>query len=145
MISRNTINHNKYTIARYFMVWCQGESDGDNGVTSDTYTSNLTAIIEEMITKAKIEFCAIVRIGNNRDQPSLYDNIISAQTNLCKNNDNVVLVSAKLAGFAEEGKMKDVIHYTQAGYNEVGRRRDKQEQRVGGFSAGCSINRMSIR
>ena len=118
--AKKYLEDNGYIIANNFMVWCQGESDGDNRVTYNRYKENLTAIIEEMVTKAGIDFCAVVRIGNRRDNATLYDEIIRAQTDLCKSNSKAVMVSAKLAGFAAEGKMKDQFHYTQEGYNEVG-------------------------
>ncbi len=118
--AKEWLEDNGYTIARDFMVWCQGESDANDGVTASAYASNLKAIIEEMATEAGTEFCAVVRIGNHRDLPNQYDKIMLAQTHLCKAYDKAVLVSTKLAAFAEEGKMKDEHHYIQEAYNIVG-------------------------
>lgn len=114
------LENNGYTIGKDFMVWCQGETDAGNNMTGTVYTQKLTAMIEEMIDKAGIEFCAVVRIGNTKTNPTLYDEIIRAQTELCKSYSKAVLVSTKLAGFAARGMMKDTYHFTQAGYNEVG-------------------------
>lgn len=118
--AKEWLEDNGYIIARDFMVWCQGETDANDGITADAYSANLTAIIEEMIAEAGTEFCAVVRIGNKKDAPSQFDKVILAQTALCKTYDKAVLVSTKLAAFAAEGKMKDEYHYTQEGYNIVG-------------------------
>ncbi|MBR6682353.1 MAG: hypothetical protein IKL40_05155 [Clostridia bacterium] len=118
--AKKWLEENGYAIGRDFMVWCQGETDGGKGVTGETYKSKFKAIIEEMISEAGIEFCAVVRIGNNRNDAKLYDNIIKAQTEFCKSYDKAVMVSTKMAAFASEGKMKDEFHYVQSAYNEVG-------------------------
>ncbi len=118
--AKKWLEENGYAIGRDFMVWCQGETDGGKGVTAEAYTSKFKAIIEKMISEAGIEFCAVVRIGNNRNDAKLYDGIIKAQTEFCKSYDKAVMVSTKMAGFAAEGKMKDEFHYVQSAYNEVG-------------------------
>lgn len=118
--AKEWLEDNGYIIARDFMVWCQGETDANDGITADAYSANLTAIIEEMITESDVEFCAVVRIGNKKDAPTQFDKVIFAQTNLCKTYGKAVLVSTRLAAFAAEGKMKDAYHYTQEGYNIVG-------------------------
>ena len=52
-----------------------------------------------MIAEAGVEFCAVVRIGNHRDDAKLYDDIIKAQTELCKSYDKAVMVSTMMAGY----------------------------------------------
>ncbi|MGU9052047.1 sialate O-acetylesterase [Clostridium perfringens] len=110
---------NGYTIRHDFMVWCQGCSDGDGKLPSETYKQRFKALVEEMM-KHGIEKCFIVRIGNNRDNPTLYDDIISAQTELGRTYKNCVLVSTKFDSMATDGLMKDQFHYKQAGYNITG-------------------------
>ena len=111
---------NGYTIRHDFMVWCQGCSDGDSGTTSDAYKEKFKLMVEEMM-KHGVEKCFIVRIGNHRDNSTIYDNIISAQTELGRTYENAVLVSTKLSSMAKDGLMKDQFHYTQEGYNIVGK------------------------
>ena len=118
-MAKDWLIDNGYTIRNDFMVWCQGESDGDNGVAKDTYVQGLDNMIQEM-KKNGIEKAFIVRIGNHKSNPTIYDNIILGQTEYCRESEDAVLVSTKLAGFAKEGLMKDAFHYTQEGYNIVG-------------------------
>ena len=119
-IAQNWLNDNGYTIRSKSMVWCQGESDGDNAMSGADYKTRLSNIVNTMLAEG-IEKCYLVRIGNHRDQPALYDEIIQAQTEICKTNPNIVLISTKFAGMAAAGLMKDQYHYTQEGYNIVGK------------------------
>lgn len=96
-----------------------GETDGDNAMTGETYKSNFLAMVNAMFAEG-IEKCFVVRIGNHRDNATLYDPIIQAQTELAKETENVVLVSTKFDKMASDGLMKDTFHYYQHGYNIVG-------------------------
>ncbi|MBQ9786326.1 MAG: hypothetical protein IJW25_02545, partial [Clostridia bacterium] len=113
------LTENGYKIRHKYMVWCQGETDGDNAMDKDTYKTNLNTMINEMLEQG-IEKAMIVRVGNHKTNATLYDNIIKAQTELCAESDDVVMVSGKLADMAEDGLMKDTFHYTQEGYNIAG-------------------------
>lgn len=120
-IAKEWLLNNGYIIRHDFMVWCQGETDGDNSTTGDDYKSKLNIMVEEMM-KHGIEKCFLVRIGelNSSTTPNKYDEIISAQTEICKENDNFVLVGTKFAGMRARSLMKDSFHYKQQGYNEQG-------------------------
>ena len=117
--AKEWLEENGYSIDHDYMVWLQGESDGGQNVSSEQYASNLTAIIEEMIAEAGIEFCAIIRIGHAKTNPNRHKDIIYSQTNLCKTYDKAVLISTMLAGCSGD-QMKDEYHYKQSTYNEVG-------------------------
>jgi hypothetical protein len=110
---------NGYIINRQFMVWCQGETDGDKGMGGGEYTAKVTSMIDAMIS-AGLETCYLVRIGNHRDDPELYQEIMAAQTALCQTHPHTVLVSTRFASMASEGLMKDPFHYVQEGYNRTG-------------------------
>ena len=110
---------NGHTIRHRFMVWLQGETDGDNGMSKSDYITYIKKIIEEMVRQG-IGKCFVIRVGNRRDKPAQYDEIMAAQTELCKTYDKAVLISARLAGYASSGLMKDEFHYLQAAYNEFG-------------------------
>jgi hypothetical protein len=117
--AKHWLIHNEYTIANEFMVWCQGETDGDNEMSAAEYSAKIKAMIQAMIDSG-LEQCYIVRIGNHRDNPSLYNNIKNAQTELCRTFEPAILVSTMFENMAAEGLMKDPFHYVQQGYNTVG-------------------------
>ncbi len=112
------LEENGYIIEHDYMVWLQGEHDGYYGVSAEQYAENLESIIEDMVNKTGIEFCAIIRIGHTKHNPSVTPEIIKSQTNLCKTYDKAVMVSTMLAGCTNE--MKDIWHFTQPVYNRVG-------------------------
>ncbi len=103
-----------------YMVWCQGESDGDVGTSSDEYYNELKNITDTLVADGIIEKCMIVRTGNNGDVDGLYDDIINAQDRLCKDSDNCIMISTLATSFKEKGLMQDMYHYTQEGYNLLG-------------------------
>jgi hypothetical protein len=117
--ARAYLNNNGYKIRRKFMVWCQGETDGDNNMSETEYKTKLQIMIEAMFTNG-VEECFIIHIGNHRDSPTQYRNIIKAQTDFCKAFKKAILVSTKFDEMAALGLMKDPFHYKQSAYNTVG-------------------------
>lgn len=113
------LHNNQYKIRRKFMVWCQGETDGDHNMTQTEYKGKLQIMLKEMQLNG-IEKCFLIRIGNHRDLPEKYSEIIKAQTDFCKENEFTVLVSTKFAEMASLKLMKDSFHYRQSAYNIVG-------------------------
>ena len=118
--AKTWLENNGYTIEHDYMVWLQGEGDAKANISADQYASNLTAIIEEMIDKAGLEFCALIRIGHFKTSQTRNQKIIYSQTQLCKSYDKAVMVSTLLAGCLGD-QMKDLSHYTQPVYNKVGK------------------------
>lgn len=114
------LKSNGYIIRHTYILWSQGETDGDHAMSKQDYSMYLERLLEEMCVNQGIETCFLIRTGNHRDNPSLYSNIKEAQTEYCKTHSHAVLVSVKFEEFAEKGLMKDVFHYTQKGYNMVG-------------------------
>ena len=111
---------NGYIIDHKYMVWCQGESDGDTGVSAETYKSNFRTILNAM-KQVGIELCFLVRIGKYNGQGQTdYSAIIGAQSELCKDNADIIMASTALASFKDKGLMKDEFHYYQDGYNLIG-------------------------
>jgi len=113
------LEENGYYIRNDFMVWCQGESDGVNYTSKNVYKTKFGAIIDAM-KKQGIDKCFVVRVGVQKNNATLYDQIIGAQTELCKERKDTIMASTATAGFAKEGLMSDIYHYTQKGYNKVG-------------------------
>lgn len=115
------LNENGYIIRHKYMLWCQGESDGDDGTEKNTYITAFEAMLNEML-EAGVEKLFMVRIGNCNISDSLdrYTDMIQWQNEIAQTNKNVVMVSTDFAGMRERGLMKDEFHYYQAGYNEAG-------------------------
>lgn len=110
---------NGYKISGKWLVWCQGESDGDASTSAEDYTNMLKATISEFESSG-IEHTFLIRIGNHRDYSQKYDTIIQAQTDFCRKNQNVTLIATTFDRFSEDGLMKDEFHYSQEGYNICG-------------------------
>ena len=115
---------NGYTIRHKYMVWCQGEADGDNGVSAANYITRFTNIFNAMKAEG-IEKCFMIQIGNyNGSTAGLaekYEVIQGAQVDICTSNDDVIMVSDSFRLMQARGLMKDQFHYYQDGYNIVGR------------------------
>src|SRR5699024_11239793 len=101
------------------MIWYQGETDGDNSLPKDDYKIRLQAIVEAMVAEG-VEKCFVIRIGNHRDNATLYDPIMAAQTELSQTHPYTALISTRFAEMAAKGLMIDEWHYGQTAYNIVG-------------------------
>ena len=114
------LDSNGYGIRHKFMVWCQGESDGDIARPASEYRREFCNLLTEM-QSCGVEKCFMIRIGNyngreNRD----YREIMNAQEEIARKEENVLMVSRAFAQMKERGLMKDDFHYFQQAYNEVG-------------------------
>lgn len=110
---------NGYIIRNDYMVWCQGETDSRLGTSADSYKSQLKSLIETMKENG-VQKCFIIRIGNKKDNATYNDKIILVQNEFCREYEDAVMVSTMLAGFAEQGLMKDDDHFKQPAYNLAG-------------------------
>ncbi len=103
-----------------FMLWCQGETDGDNGMSVEEYKCRFIRTWNEL-KKAGIEKCFLVRIGKyNGAEGITYEPIRRAQDELAQTLSDIVMVSRSFSEMKERGLMKDAFHYFQTAYNEVG-------------------------
>ena len=102
------------------VLFCQGESDGDNG--TGNYTESFH-ILEKELLKKGFEHIFMIPIGklNVVGKHSLYDSIRNEQYELIRTDDNVILASDLLIEMLDRGLMKDEFHYFQQAYNEVGK------------------------
>lgn len=116
--AKKYLNTNGYDVRRTFMVWCQGETDGDKNMSDIEYKTKLKVMIDEI--SKNVEDCFLIRIGNHRDLPAQYSNIIQAQIDFCNEDEKTVLISTKFESMASLGLMKDPYHYKQTAYNIVG-------------------------
>ncbi len=113
------LTDNGYTIRHKYMVWLQGESDGNKGTSEDEYIKGLKSIVDSMQENG-VENCFLIRIGENTDDFQLHDVIIQAQTKLCSTDLDFILVSTKSVELYKLGLMRDFVHYNQGGLNIIG-------------------------
>ena len=115
------LTNNGYIIRHKYMLWCQGESDGDANTQESDFKTMFNTMLDSMIT-AGIEKLFMVRIGNCNVAGSedRYKQCIKYETEIAQTNEHVVMVSCDFAGMRSRGLMKDSYHYYQAGYNECG-------------------------
>lgn len=122
-----TINANPaYTLGNVYICWAQGEQEGlnYNGTTitdalyQSAQTELFTALKANIPTLSKIFVSALGKLtnGSNDAQHTLIRN---AQAASVAGLAYAHIVFADAVGFVPL-KMKDNVHYTQAGYNEMG-------------------------
>ena len=128
--AKRFLTRNGIEIGRTFVVWCQGESDGDQKMTAEDYTAN-TKDIFDLFKQHGAEKCFMVQTGhyNYIDYPGItkghtgeewdesYGVIRGAQTAMCSANEDFVLAGS-FEPYIED--MKDRYHYYQSAYNAVG-------------------------
>ncbi len=110
----------QYQLRHKYLVWCQGESDGDAGTTAKDYYQQLKNITDSLIEQKIVDYCFIIAIGENANHPGLYSAIHDAQLKLCDDSENCILVSDSFLGMKNKNLMIDEYHYSQTGYNIVG-------------------------
>lgn len=120
------LQKNDINIERIFVVWCQGESDGDANVAADIYTQNTIDLFNEF-KQHGAQKCFLVQTGhynylgypeNGATHDEYYAVIRNAQAVLCENNDDFILAGSFEKHIAD---MIDQYHYNQHAYNEVGK------------------------
>ena len=129
--ARSWLTETQGVPAHCYLLWCQGETDGDLGVTPSQYEENFLTLWTRF-RAAGAEKCGVIQIGHfnypvypqGRDGltgaqlEERYARIRQAQEELCARQPDLVLVGS-FAGCLDE--MKDQFHYRQSAYNSVGR------------------------
>lgn len=108
-------------IRHRFVLWCQGETDGDLGTEDDRYQEDFRKLLSALFAHG-IERLFMVRIGkcNIPGAYDRYDRMIALQDKIASDTPGVAMVSTCLAGMRSRGLMKDSFHYYQQAYNEAG-------------------------
>ncbi|MBQ7066723.1 MAG: Ig-like domain-containing protein [Lachnospiraceae bacterium] len=104
-----------------YMVYMQGENDGFAKTSQKFYKKKLITMFNRVKKSCNVEKCLLIRIGKYTKDPDLYDDIVKAQTDVCKTNKNFVLVSTKAAALKKSYYQADGIHLTQRGLNILGK------------------------
>lgn len=108
-------------IENCYLVFMQGENDGFAGTSQTFYKKRITQMFRNLQKSCSVEKCLLIRIGSYTKDPNLYADIVKAQTDLCQNNKNFVLVSVKAASLKSSYYQEDGIHLTQKGLNVLGK------------------------
>ena len=115
------LQRSQYLIRHRFMLWCQGESDGDIAKSAPVYRQEFEQMLNAMLREG-IEKCFMIKIGHYNGAAGYdYREIMEAQEEIARENPNVVMVSRSFARMKERGLMKDDFHYFQEAYNLVGK------------------------
>lgn len=108
------------TLRHRYMLWCQGETDGDLGTDLEEYKQRFRSLLAQM-REHGIELCFLITIGEyNGSAGTDYAPVRATQLELASELDNVRLVNDDLHTMRARGLMKDDFHYYQQAYNEVG-------------------------
>ncbi len=114
-----------FELRNTYVVWLQGESDADAGTTAEIYTSTLDRIVKGFKRDIDAEQTFIIPIGGYNDKEyavkTKYNTIRTSQILFAENNAEATVVSTQLFDLYSYGYMKDKFHYTQAGYEIVGK------------------------
>ena len=119
------LTDNHIPIRHRFVLWCQGETDGDLGTVPSVYEKDFLRMLEALLSEG-VEHLFLVRIGyyNAAATPGSpapdYAPILQAQDHLADTCPQVTMVSRLFAGMRDQGLMKDAFHYYQHAYNLVG-------------------------
>lgn len=147
--AKNNLVNNGYKVGNILMVWCQGEADAayygyDNAYANaiekniteyedkiSYYKSTFIRLFESLKKDAGLEKVFFVRIGHSNKSEECLRNqcIIEAHSQLCRENDDFVMVNTLFAGAKtyrnSEGEivnlMRDASHYTLECYIMAGR------------------------
>ena len=120
-----TVNNTVYETGNTYVVWLQGESDGDNGTSADNYTEILDRIVKGFKNDINAEQFFVIPIGGYNDADGAikaqYNSIRDAQILYCEKSNDATVISRQLYDLYSYKYMKDKFHYTQEGYNIVGK------------------------
>jgi len=127
--ARQFLSDEHCAIRHVFLVWCQGETDGDHGMPAEEYQEKFTCMWNRL-KETEVEKCFLVRIGKyNGAERITYEPIRKAQEELVKCLSDVVMVSRSFTSMKHRALMKDAFHYYQTAYNEVGEEAGKNAGR----------------
>lgn len=108
-----------YLIDHVYMLWLQGETDGDQKMSGELYR-RLTERLFNCLKADGIEHIFMIRIGDVNGDPGAYREIQQAQELMAFERTDVTLVSTCLKKLSQNGLMKDSFHFHQKAYNVCG-------------------------
>ena len=106
----------RFNLKYKFVIWHQGETDDSQ--TKEDYKAALISLAEYAVESGYDTFLYYeISKRNNNDFQSVRD----AQREAYEGVEAMHLVWNGCANFKERGRLSDGLHYTQIGYNEMGR------------------------
>lgn len=112
------LESNDYHIRKQYVIWLQGESDAEDGLTSEQYNQNMDNIIRPLFIGG-LQKVFIVTPGRTLTGKYFFDNIVYAQINMCRTSGYYALATTVLNSVSTE-YMVDEFHYNQSVLNVVG-------------------------
>ena len=112
----------KLKLRHKYVVWCQGETDGDHNTPTREYKQMFDHMMQ-LFKKSGVEKCFLITIGEyngSQGYEEAYHRIRQAQIEITLESDDVRLVCDEFCHMKERGLMKDDFHYFQQAYNEAG-------------------------
>ncbi len=109
---------NDYYIRKQYVIWLQGESDAEDGMTSEQYNQNMDNIIRPLFIGG-LQKVFMVTPGRTLTGKYYFDNIVYSQINMCKTSGYYALATTVLNSVSTE-YMVDEFHYNQSVLNVVG-------------------------
>lgn len=135
---RQFLKRDGWTVRHTGMLWCQGETDGDHGMSGMEYQEYFQNMWQEM-KRQGVQTCFLVLIGNyNGTEQIDYQEIQQAQRELAGGNEDIILVDESFPEMKQRGLMKDFFHYYQAAYNEVGTNAGRNAARAVSHSSSAT-------
>ncbi len=124
---------NGIAIRHIYMVWCQGETDGDVNTSKEDFFARCRKTFDVMKDNG-VEHIFNVLIGkcNIPGSYDRYDHIIAWEKEFADLYDDVSVVSEGFETMWARGLMKDEYHYFQQAYNEVGTEAGRAAAVIGG-------------
>lgn len=118
--TENYLKEQKIAVRHRYMLWCQGETDGDLGTSPTDYKTGFKNMFARLKGKG-IETCFLITIGEyNGERGFDYSKIRQTQLDITAELPDVELVCDNFHTMRGRGLMKDEFHYYQKAYNEVG-------------------------
>ena len=113
------LESNNYCIRKQYVLWLQGESDAEDGLTTEQYNQNMDNIIRPLFIGG-VQKVFIITPGRTITAKYYYDSIVYAQINMCKRSGYYALATTVLNSVSTE-YMMDEFHYNQTVLNVVGK------------------------
>lgn len=117
--AREWLKDNGYTIRNMYMVWLQGESDALKKTQPGVYRTQMDDFIRPLFMEG-LQKVFFITPGRTIPDPNIYNDIINAQKDMCRDSGYYSLASTILTGVSTE-YMTDIYHYNQHVLNLVGK------------------------
>ncbi|MBR6316639.1 MAG: hypothetical protein IKR58_06520 [Lachnospiraceae bacterium] len=120
--AKKFLKKNGIKIRHIYVIWYQGESDGQNHYSGATFISNMKKI-QKSFKKNGVEKVFMIKIAQQVNKLGLMNEIQDAQEKLCKTDKNFIMATRLPATMDQnvDTWYYDVIHINQMGLNKIGK------------------------